>query len=316
MRRFVIIGNGKMAMDCIEHILQTDGCHISLVVYDRKLNNPSSSIAVFLESKGVQSLPINKLNTEVNISIIREKSPDFILNINSFKIIKENLLKVPKRGIINFHNGPLPKYGGVNIPFWAIINGEKIHGITWHFVDQGIDTGDILWQKLFPVDQDVTAGKLMMKCIYEGIYLFKKNFYELVDDSFKIKKQTGKLTYFTKKDIPDNNAYIDLRWRFKKINFLVRGLNNIPFPNNFMFAKLRNKNEEIIINKISYLAANNDPLKEGIIVEATKNSIQLACRDSVFEVNDVMSNAFKKLNNDEVIKKLNLKKDCFLDNYS
>ncbi len=64
----------------------------------------------------------------------------------------------------------------MNIPSWAIINGESKHGVTWHFIDTGIDTGNIIAQKIFPLDKDVTAGRLMSKCIMEGLTLFKRNF--------------------------------------------------------------------------------------------------------------------------------------------
>ena len=61
------------------------------------------------------------------------------------------------KGAINFHDGPLPRYAGLNAPVWAIINGEPDHGITWHMIEGGVDEGDILEQRLFELASEETA---------------------------------------------------------------------------------------------------------------------------------------------------------------
>src|SRR5690606_6410745 len=79
---------------------------------------------------------------------------DYLFSIANLKIITEEILTLPKKGAINFHDGLLPGYSGLNVPSWAIINDEKIHGITWHFMTRKIDAGDIISQVEFSIDDN------------------------------------------------------------------------------------------------------------------------------------------------------------------
>ena len=67
------------------------------------------------------------------------------------QIFRKDIINLTPIGIINCHAGKLPFYRGRNILNWVLINDEKEFGITVHFVDEGIDTGDIILQKTFPI---------------------------------------------------------------------------------------------------------------------------------------------------------------------
>ena len=75
-------------------------------------------------------------------------------------------------GAINFHDGPLPRYAGLNAPVWAILNRETRHGVTWHMIEGGIDEGDIVEQRLFDLDAGETALTLNTKCYGAAIDSF------------------------------------------------------------------------------------------------------------------------------------------------
>lgn len=105
-------------------------------------------------------------------------SPDFIAQIEPFacnlfvsmsfnQIFRKNTIEMPPLGVINCHGGKLPFYRGRNIINWALINDEKEFGITVHYVDEGIDTGDIIRQKCFSItDQD--DYNTLLERAYEG----------------------------------------------------------------------------------------------------------------------------------------------------
>ena len=63
----------------------------------------------------------------------------------------------PTIGSFNLHPGPLPEYAGLNVPSWAIYEGERSHGVTLHWMDEGIDTGPIVWQERFDDRLDDTG---------------------------------------------------------------------------------------------------------------------------------------------------------------
>jgi len=96
------------------------------------------------------------------------------------QIFKSAIINLPRLKTINCHAGKLPFYRGRNVLNWALINDEKEFGITVHYVDEGIDTGDIILQKVYPVTDNDNYFSLLEiayeKCadvLYEAINLIK-----------------------------------------------------------------------------------------------------------------------------------------------
>ena len=87
---------------------------------------------------------------------------DIIIN-QSQSIIKKQLLKIPRIGIINRHNALLPKNRGRLTPFWVLFNKEKETGVSIHFVDEGIDSGDIIIQKKFDIENKDNFNSIVKK---------------------------------------------------------------------------------------------------------------------------------------------------------
>ena len=76
------------------------------------------------------------------------------------------------KGAVNFHDGPLPAYAGLNAPVWAILAGETTHGITWHLMEEGADTGDILVTQEVNINEEETAFTFNAKCFAAGVESF------------------------------------------------------------------------------------------------------------------------------------------------
>ncbi len=132
------------------------------------------SLADYCTKQKIPFLETDTINSEEVLQAASEANVDLGFSLSNFSIIKKALLDIPKEGFINFHNGPLPRYAGVNVCSWAIINAENEYGVTWHYMEGTIDTGDIIAQKLFPIAKEETARTLSMKCIKQGVSLFKE----------------------------------------------------------------------------------------------------------------------------------------------
>lgn len=289
-----VIGNSKMVMDCLRHLLTLEGVTVAFVFYDPKLETPTSSVKHFCDNLGLSSYPQTNINAPTALEIVASAEPDWILNINSYKIIKTPLLNMPKKGLVNFHNGPLPKYGGVHIPNWCIIKGEKKHGVTWHFVEETIDTGDIIFQSIFELEEDITASQLMAKCVMEGIALFKSEIHHLFEGSYKrIPQQSlGTSSYFSLKDMPDNEGVIDFRKDYDSISRLVRGLNMLPLQNDFVYARFPSSDSVVILNEVSYVGPKPESVKAGTLVGLDKQHFHVACADAILAIEDSMNTDF------------------------
>ncbi|WP_440682496.1 methionyl-tRNA formyltransferase [Cysteiniphilum halobium] len=105
---------------------------------------------------------------------------DLFVSMSFNQIFKTQLINLPKYKTINCHAGKLPFYRGRNVLNWVLINDEKDFGITVHYIDEGIDTGDIILQKTYPItDKDTymtLLDKAYVECanvLYDAICLFK-----------------------------------------------------------------------------------------------------------------------------------------------
>jgi methionyl-tRNA formyltransferase len=285
--KFGIIGNDQMVQSCIRKLEETPGAEITFVLYDAAKLNPLNPVDIFCQENSIVSRGINKLNTPENYEFIKFHQPDYILSISNFFIIKEDILSVPAKGTINFHNSAPSRYHGINIPSWVIINGEITHGAMWHFVERTIDTGDVIAFEEFPVGKNETAASLTVKCIKSGIEMFPKVINQLLTDTITRIPQSKSSSYFGKGDYPANHGYIDFNKNGQDIDQLVRGLNYLPYENPYLYAKLKYNGKEIIVNSVQK-ESTEKKTNPGQIAFVDENNFRVECRDCVINITDAM----------------------------
>ena len=94
------------------------------------------------------------------MAILNELQPDCIVVVAYGKLLPKEILQLPPKGCVNIHASLLPKYRGAAPIQWAVLNGDKVTGVTTMLMDEGMDTGDILLTKEFPIPVEMTAGEL------------------------------------------------------------------------------------------------------------------------------------------------------------
>ncbi len=104
--------------------------------------------------------PVN-INSMEFIELVKSYKADLFVSMSFNQIFKSEILGIPEYGVINCHAGRLPFYRGRNILNWALINDEKNFGITVHYIDEGIDTGDTINQKIYPITDDDDYDSLL-----------------------------------------------------------------------------------------------------------------------------------------------------------
>ncbi len=122
---------------------------------------------------------------------------DFIISDRYTHLIKKKVINFKKNKIINFHNSYLPHNRGYHPLFWAIYNKTAL-GVTVHLIDEGIDTGEILYQKKIKYKSTDTLRQLYDKQRILFFYLFKKNWKKIKKGNFKLKcndKHKGSIKY-------------------------------------------------------------------------------------------------------------------------
>lgn len=156
-----------------------------------------------------------KFCREKNINIIDldtayKLSNSIFLSLEFDKIVDPN--KFNHERIYNIHFSMLPKYKGMYTSAWPIINNEDKTGVTFHKIDHGIDTGDIIFQTEFNIDLNETAKSLYAKYIEAGSKLILDNIVDILNDNFESTPQKQiKSSYYSKNSIDYLNLSIDLK---------------------------------------------------------------------------------------------------------
>ena len=132
-------------------------------LFGYKLYQGFCSVGDVAKAMGVKHRVINDSNDANFVQHIRELAPDLIVSFSAPQIIKEELLSLPKHGIINVHGSLLPDYRGCLPSFWYIFNGEKLGGATVHYMSAKIDDGAILKQGSVDISDCKSMFQLMEK---------------------------------------------------------------------------------------------------------------------------------------------------------
>ena len=166
-----------------------------------------------------------KENTEI-LGLLKSLNPDVICVVAYGKILPKEILELPKNGCINVHASLLPQYRGAAPIQWAIINGEKKTGVATMYMDEGMDTGDVILTKEVEIDEDITTGELWNQLADLGGKLLVETLEEIKNGTATRTKQGDDFTHAPML----NKEMARINWEEKsarEIKNLVRGLNPI-----------------------------------------------------------------------------------------
>ena len=156
----VLVGNESLLVECAKLLLGRG--HGIATVASR---NPD--VIAWAEGAGIPVVAPGK-GVEGRIA----GGFDWLLSIANLTVLPEALIARARIGAVNFHDGPLPERAGLNAPVWALLNGEKLHGITWHRIEGGIDEGRILEATAFEISPEDTAFSLNARAYAAAIETF------------------------------------------------------------------------------------------------------------------------------------------------
>ena len=243
MLNIIFMGTPDFAKESLEAIYNTESNIIAVVTNPdrpkgRGMKMIASPVKEFAIEKNIPVLQPEKIS---NIKEILENlNPDLFCVVAYGKILPKEILKIPKIGSINVHASLLPKYRGAAPIQWAVINGEKTTGVTTMYMDEGMDTGDIILKKEVEIGKDETTGELWDRLSKIGGNLLVETV-EKIEKGIAPRKPQG--TNFTMAPML-NKEMAKIDWENKtaeEIKNLVRGLN----PTMGAYSKLNGKKIKI-----------------------------------------------------------------------
>jgi len=222
-----------------------------------------SPVKQFGLDNDIEVIQPKRMKDEEVIDKIKEVNPDLIVVVAYGKILPKEIIDIPKYGIINVHSSLLPKYRGASPIHSAILNGDKESGVSIMYIEEGLDSGDVILKETCEITEDDTLGTLHDRLKELGAIGLEKALKLIEVGEVKAEKQDDSKATFVK-PITKEQAKIDWNNTKEVIFNQIRGLN--PFPGAYTHNE---KNENIKIYKSEKLEKEYDG-ENGTVVEMTK----------------------------------------------
>ena len=228
------------------------------------------------------------------VEYLRSFDADIIVVVAFGQILPKEILEMPKYGCVNVHASLLPKYRGAAPIQWAVINGEKVSGVTTMRMDEGLDTGDMILKEEVVLDEKETGGSLFdrlsgvgaklcvrtLEAIEDGTAIYTKQDHAAATKTTLIKKQFG---------------IIDWNKRAAEIECLIRGLN--PWPSAYTY--LNGKTLKIWAAAVKDETSDKEP---GELTEVTKHSVGVQTGDGILMLEEVQLEGKKRMSADAFLR--------------
>lgn len=209
------------------------------------------------------------------IPVLNELKPDIIVVVAYGRILPEYVLSYPKYGCINMHASKLPKYRGAAPIQRAVLDGETETAATVMLMDEGLDTGDILVEKILKIGDDETSGELFDRMTVAGGEVLCEALKNI--ETITPKKQEGEPLYAHM--ITKEEAHIDWSSDSRKICNLIRGMN--PYPLAYTYYK------DEAVKIIKAVPVSLDKGAVGEIVSVSDDGILVKTQDSGVLIKEV-----------------------------
>ena len=239
------------------------------------------------------------------VELLREMAPDAIVVEDFGQILPKAILEIPKYGCINIHASLLPKYRGAAPIQWAVIDGEKETGVTTMFMNEGLDTGDMLEKAAVPLDEKETGGSLHDKLSALGGNLILSTLKGLEAGTLKGTPQTDEGTCYAKM-LKKSLGDIDWTMDAAAIERLIRGLN--PWPS--AYTSLHGKTLKIWDADVLDREYGEAP---GTVAETSKNALIIQTGKGSLSVRSLQLEGKKRMDIQDFLRGYSVEKGTVLE---
>lgn len=212
------------------------------------------------------------------IEELRKYNADIMVVIAFGQILSKEILEMTPYGCVNVHASLLPSYRGAAPIQWAVINGEKVSGVTTMQMNEGLDTGDMLLKVEIPLDEKETGGSLHDKLAEAGARLCVETLDALKAGTVTPEKQGDSPTAYAKM-LDKHMGKIDWKMSAKEIERLIRGLN--PWPSAYTRWNENDKGMKIWEAEV---AEGQTDKAAGTVVEVAKDGFFVQTGDGLLKI--------------------------------
>ena len=273
----VFMGTPDFAVKSLEAII-ADGHNVQAVYTKadapkgRKMVLTPSDVKVCALEQNLTVYTPATFKDEAEVERLKALNPDLIVVVAYGKLLPKSVLDIPKYGCVNVHGSILPKWRGAAPIQWTVLSGDEYGGVTTMYMNEGLDTGDIILTRKVKVGENETSGQLFDRLCVDGAELLSETIKQIeAGTAPRIPQNNDEATYASmlSKEISE----IDFTKPAKEVHNKVRGLS--PWPS--AQSKLFGKRVKIIETRVS---AKNGEAGKVISV----NPLTVACGDGSVEI--------------------------------
>ena len=267
-RKCLLIGDDGFTVSCGEILLQLNYEIICLISVNKAILTWGSSHGLLCCS-----------NIDEFLATPSTKSFALLISASNGSLIPKVLIDRATCYAINFHNSLLPLYAGVHAPAWAIINGEREHGVTWHLLTAEIDSGDIIKQTKVVIRKDETTASLNLKCFELGLATFKEilNDYDLSEPLTATQQAKKQRSYYGYSRVIPNDGIV--LWSVNSAEYierLTRALNFGDYDNPLGLAKIMLTSDQYLIIKSVNILSTKSIERPGKIIQSKGDQFRIS----------------------------------------
>lgn len=283
--RVVFMGTPEFAVPCLDMLIENQYDVVAVVTQpDRPkgrgqnlAQSPVKQAAVAYDLPVLQPNKVKEAEFQTALSLLK---PDLIVVVAFGQLLPKTILDLPPMGCINVHASLLPHYRGAAPIHWAVINGEKVTGVTTMFMDVGMDTGDMILKDEVQINEDDTTGTIHDKLKEMGAKVLSETIQLLIlDKATRIAQNNECATYASM--LRREVEAIDWQRSATDIHNLVRGLN--PWPG--AYCSYQGKNLKVWHTRV--YESETPASKPGVIAKLTADSFIIETGQGILEVLEV-----------------------------
>ncbi|HBX66119.1 MAG: methionyl-tRNA formyltransferase [Balneola sp.] len=292
----VFMGSPEFAIPSLEQIHQSEHTIKAVVSnVDKRRGRGSKTSPTLVKAKalelGLPVIEVENLSSAEFSEQLEALNADLFVVV-AFRILPKSVLQIPKIGSINLHASLLPKYRGAAPIHWAIINGEDETGCTVFFLDEKVDTGNIIAQRKTAITENETTGELYNRLRDMGSELLLKSIHEIDSGSYTLSEQNDSKATPAPKLFRDD-CHIDFTNSAQDVHNKIRGLS--PFPT--AWANWNGEKFNLYKSRLGRVA-NIDP---GELL-VNDDHLLVGCADGTVELMEVQLPGTKRLSAEELIR--------------
>ncbi len=230
--RIMFMGTPEISAICLETLLKS-GADVVAVVTGKDKPRGRGNVMTPTATKALavaNSIPVytpDTLRGDDFAAVLEEVNPDLIAVVAYGKILPKSVLDYPKYGCINVHVSLLPKYRGAAPMQRAIMEGEKVTGVTIMYMAEGLDTGDIIMQEEFPIGPEDDFEAIHDRSADVGGSLLVKAIADIDSGCVRREKQDDSLATYAQK-VEKTDCKIDFSMSAERLDCIIRGVTPIP----------------------------------------------------------------------------------------